>query len=85
MTRLGTIVTAGKGMSIPQGRMIMHEGLRPVGLVSGHCCNNDACGEEGRHGEEHDGRGTEVAQHQTRGDGSQQPAYGDSNELSRRK
>lgn len=28
-----------------------HKGLRPVRLVDEHCCNNNAYGEEGRHGE----------------------------------
>lgn len=66
MTRLRAMVAAGKG---DDG----HESLRPVGLVDGHCCDNNAGGEEGRHGENHDGRGEEVAQHQTCDDGSQHP------------
>ena len=57
-----------------------HKGLRPVGLVDWHCRKNYAAGEEGGHGDEHYGRGAEVTQDQTRGDGSPYPAYGDGNE-----
>lgn len=60
-----------------------HESKCPIGLMYWHGGEDDAADEEEGHRDEHDDRGSEVRQAETRGAGRDQSAYGDRAELGR--